>query len=137
MPIPHEVSKQFFIPSEDLPFMGNDLSIDNNDSIEQRINDLFVLFNLFDRAFGRQNNNEGINGSTNNENTENQNDNSESSETINENRSNASNESTTDQNQMNESSNDTDLRQLNLLRMELLELRQRMQNHRYLLLLME
>lgn len=66
MPLPHEVSKEFFVPDEDLPFFGADLMQNTNEQIANRINDLLHLFNMLDAAFGRNNN-------ANNNNNESQN----------------------------------------------------------------
>lgn len=50
MPVPHEVTREFFIPTEDNPFLENQAAAQ---PIEERIGDLLFLFNLLDAAFGR------------------------------------------------------------------------------------
>lgn len=130
MPIPHEVTKQFFIPTEDMTFMGEDFAINNNDNIEQRINDLFLLFNLFDTAFGQRNQE-----STSNTNEENSN---EVDDQINEDHEsseiqNSENEENVNNNEPNHQRgaiNNDDIRELEMLRTQLIQLRQRLRNQR-------
>ena len=56
MPIPHEVTKEFFVPTEDLPFFDPPTNQNDPGQMQQRVNDLLYLFNLLDTAFGRRNN---------------------------------------------------------------------------------
>lgn len=52
MPVPHEVTKEFFIPTEDESIFGNE-NQNAAQSIEERIGNLLFLFNLIDATFGR------------------------------------------------------------------------------------
>lgn len=79
MPIPHEVTKEFFVPDDDMPLFGNELFQNNNNNTSEQManamNDLLHLFNLLDAAFGRN---------TNHNNTNNQSESNTESENINE-----------------------------------------------------
>ena len=79
MPIPHEVTKEFFFPDDDMPLFGNELFQNNNNNTSEQManamNDLLHLFNLLDAAFGRN---------TNHNNTNNQSESNTESENINE-----------------------------------------------------
>lgn len=93
MPIPHEVTKEFFVPEDDLPFFGNELFQNNNNTSEQManaMNDLMHLFNLLDAAFGRNNN-------QNNQNNTNQSEGNTNSESENINESNDKDTETTNE----------------------------------------
>ena len=79
MPIPHEVTKEFFAPMEDIPLFEENIE-SNSEQIANRINDLMQLFNLLDAAFGRNNNTNNNDESSNTESTESD----KSSETSNE-----------------------------------------------------
>ena len=68
MPIPHEVTKEFFVPTDDFPLFEENIE-SNSEQIDNRINDLIQLFNLLDAAFGRNNNNANNNDESS-ENTE-------------------------------------------------------------------
>ena len=126
MPIPHEVTKQFFIPTEEMTFMGEDFAINNNDNIEQRINDLFLLFNLFDSAFGQRNRESTSNTNEENSSEHDQINEHESSEI--QNSENEENESTNEQNHQRGAINNDDIRELEMLRTQLVQLRQRLRN---------
>lgn len=54
MPIPHQVTNEFFIPSDDLALLENEITT-NPESARQRLNDLLFLFSLIDSAFDRDN----------------------------------------------------------------------------------
>lgn len=59
MPIPHQVTKEFFIPSDDLSLLENEIAT-NPESARQRLNDLLFLFSLIDSAFDRDNGEDNI-----------------------------------------------------------------------------
>lgn len=56
MPIPHEVTKDFFAPYEDPIFPTEEFARSHTDQMQNRVNDLLYLFNLLDAAFGRRDN---------------------------------------------------------------------------------
>lgn len=51
MPVPHEVTREFFIPTDDGSYFANDAQ-NAAQQIEQRINDLLFIFNLLDATRG-------------------------------------------------------------------------------------
>ena len=84
MPIPHEVTKDFFVPMDDFPLFEENTE-SNNEQIANRINDLMQLFNLLDAAFRRNNNDTNNDNNNNNENSNTENtETNKSSETSNE-----------------------------------------------------
>lgn len=89
MPIPHDLTTEYFVESSDLQFnltfAGENVERHNDVSTEQRVNDVIQLMNMIYQAFGRvTSQNQETSNSNSTEQTENSNEqqteNSDSSE---------------------------------------------------------